>query len=1005
MKKWLVVILLCFGMVSLQAQESSALFRGRFPVTYPFKYNGHVYWDSKSYLEGTIRYNGKTYDHIRLNIDAYRQEIQILSPGTDSPIVLYRGQVAWVRTGGDLYVNLRYLGIDGAPEGFFKVLRDGREPVLYQVQKQISTSTHKQNGLGIGYYDPDYDESAVHFWRKDESYYLLTSEGLDRISARKAKRLARKPSTGEDSLLARRLDTWHPLSEQAGSLSSATPLDAGSGLPEGFFEAAPVDTVEVQYASRPQVATFKNKIYTIGKDNGRKYAEVRGTVTELETQEPLAEAIVFDENTQSYTTTDRKGRYSLTLPVGQNIVHFIYESKETLDYQVDILGDGAFDVVMNDQVTLLKEAVISANSMEKHHTTAIGIESLSTRFIGKIPSAFGEGDVVRAVLTLPGVKSVGEASGGFNVRGGSAGENLILFNENTIYNPSHLFGIFSSFNPDIVSEVDIYKSSVPAEYGGRLSSVMKVSSKEGDPGRVRGSLGIGVLTSRAHIEGPIIKDKTTFVLGGRATYSDWILKRLPENSAYSGAEAGFFDVNAGITHKFNPKDNLQLSFYYAKDNFTLADNVTNNFANLNGSVIYRHKGQDAPSWQLAAGYDRYTNRTGDYSWPFAAYDLTTRINQAFVKGWWKNTYGIHELSAGGQLIGYFMEPGIRTPHGDASVLNDRLPREAGWEPAIHASDLIRFSSEWSLEAGARLLGFFSVIDKKPYIGPELRLSGKYSPMETLSFKAGFNTMRQNIQLISNTSGISPMDTWKLADADIKPSEGWQASAGAYWTHIGWGLDFSSEAYWKQSRNALDYRSGAQLAMNENLAEDLLPVRTRAYGLELMVKKPVGKLTGWISYTYSRAHFREMQDHGTETIAGGDWYNAPFDKPHEFKLVTNWAMTHRYSLSANVDYSTGRPVTIPVGSYFYRGSYRFAYSERNSHRIPDYFRVDLALNIDPGHNLKAFAHYSLTLGVYNVLGRKNPYSVFFLPDNSGTMHGHMLSVFATQVPYINFNLLF
>jgi hypothetical protein len=291
------------------------------------------------------------------------------------------------------------------------------------------------------------------------------------------------------------------------------------------------------------------------------------------------------------------------------------------------------------------------------------------------------------------------------------------------------------------------------------------------------------------------------------------------------------------------------------------------------------------------------------------------------------------------------------------------------------------------------------------VGPEAHLSAKYSPAANFSLKAGFNTMQQYIHLISNTAAVSPMDTWRLSSADIAPTTGWQGAGGVYWTILGAGLDLSLEGYYKQTRNALDYKSGAMLSMNPRLAESLVPVRGRAYGVELMLKKPAGRLTGWISYSYSRSQLQEMQDRGAETINHGAWYNAPHDKPHEFKLVGNFALTHRFSFSVNVDYSTGRPVTIPVGRYWYDGDMRLAYSERNGYRIPDYFRVDAAFNIDPGHYLKALAHASITIGVYNVTGRKNPYSVFFKTTPDGTVHGYMLSVFATQIPYINLNILF
>lgn len=250
-----------------------------------------------------------------------------------------------------------------------------------------------------------------------------------------------------------------------------------------------------------------------------------------------------------------------------------------------------------------------------------------------------------------------------------------------------------------------------------------------------------------------------------------------------------------------------------------------------------------------------------------------------------------------------------------------------------------------------------------------------------------------------------MDTWRLSSADITPTTGWQGAGGAYWTLLGSGIDLSVEGYYKQSKRALDYKSGALLSMNPNLSDELVPVRGKAYGVEFMVRKPAGNLTGWVSYTWSRSLLQEMTDRGANTINRGEWYNAPYDKPHEFKLSGIYAFTHRYSVSLNIDYSTGRPVTIPVGKYFYDGAWRFSYSDRNSYRIPDYFRMDAAINIDPGHYLKALAHASFTIGVYNITGRKNPYSVFFRSDSRGEVKGYMLSVFATQVPYANINILF
>ena len=407
------------------------------------------------------------------------------------------------------------------------------------------------------------------------------------------------------------------------------------------------------------------------------------------------------------------------------------------------------------------------------------------------------------------------------------------------------------------------------------------------------------------------------------------------------------------------------------------------------------------SFKLSAGYDHYANDIGAHAWETGAYDLQTFIRQAFLKAGAVKPIGSHTLSYGLNVVGYMLDPGIMNPFGELSdVKGVSLDRDLGVEPSLYLSDNWAITDQFSVDGGVRLSSFLALNPSKFYIGPEVRLSTKYSPLENLSFKAGFNTMRQYIHLISNTASVSPMDTWRLSSAEIAPTTGWQGAAGAYWTLLGAGVDLSVEGYYKQSQNGLDYKNGAILSMNPNLADDLVPVYGRAYGVEVMVKKPAGSLTGWLSYSYSRSQLREMLDRGNETINHGAWYNAPYDKPHEFKLVANYAFTHRFSFSVNVDYSTGRPLTVPVGRYLYGGTYRLAYSERNSHRIPDYFRLDLAVNIDPGHYLRQFSHMSWTIGVYNVTARKNAYSIFF----DGT-ESYLLSVFAYPIPYINLNLIF
>ena len=983
----------------------STLYRGRTLNPYTFKFNGTFYLETRRFSSGSVRYNGKNYENVSLNLDAYNQELVARPSESSGIVVLYRDQVAWFTLGQKKFVNLRYLGYEDAQAGYYEILRDGSEPIVRLNRKIFKTDTQMRETPEM---DGNFDREVANGFFPEHTDYVLEGNKVKKLSSRALRRRLNQPDSGP-SPLSGSLGTWHPAEEDEpdGIIPSVKP-PSGISLPDGYFREAVADTTQVIYAENALTATYRNKIYIIGEDGKArgKTSRVSGTVIEAESGEPLPGVVIFDGNTSTYTRSDARGRYSIQLPPGSNVINFNAESKEDLTLRLDIRSDGVLDVVMTEKVNLLKGAIVSAESMRQHRSTTLGVERMSAGTVGKIPSAFGEGDILKAVMTLPGVKSVGEASGGLNVRGGSADQNLVLLNDNTIYNPSHLFGIFSAFNPDVTDNVELYKSSIPAQYGGRISSVLSVKSKDGDLEKVKGSIGIGLLTSRAHIEAPLKKGKTSLSAGGRISYSDYLMKLLPKNSAYAGGGAGFGDGNLVLLHQFDSHNSLRLFGYYASDRFSFSGDTTFRYNNLNVSASFLHKTDDDSSFRLSAGYDQYRNKLEAHDWEGGAYDLSTNINQAFAKAIRVRTAGQHTITYGADAVLYALDPGIMVPFGENSqVKAKRLMTEYGAEPSLHLSDNWAPSEAFSIDGGVRLSSFLALRPNKFYAGPELRLAAKFSPARNFTMKAGLNTMRQYIHLISNTSSVSPMDTWHLSSADILPTTGWQGAGGLYWTLLGSGVDISVEGYYKESRNGLDYKSGATLSMNPNLADDLVPVRGRAYGVELLVKKPAGKLTGWLSYTYSRSLLQETGDRGAEAINGGNWYNAPYDKPHEFKLVGNWALTRRFSFSLNVDYSTGRPVTVPIGKYWYDGAWRLAYSDRGGKRLPDYFRMDAAFNIDPGHYKKAAVHASVTMGVYNITGRKNPYSVFFRSGANGLTNGYMLSIFATQIPYININLLF
>ena len=808
-------------------------------------------------------------------------------------------------------------------------------------------------------------------------------------------------------------ENGYTVTERGGKYFVVRGVDFATRLPAGYFDprqAAPADTAFQKYLTdQATVMTFQNKTYEIGDPDGvhkSGRSTVRGYVRDVASGEPLAGISVYLQDGKTFTQTDAFGFYKISVPGGSNKLGFSGFSYEDMLLDLMVYDDGALDVVMKEKVYTLKGAVVTSESMSQHRTPQMGIERVRINLIKNVPVAFGETDALKVVMTLPGVKSVGEASSGFNVRGGATDQNLILFNGGTVYNPNHMFGLLSAFNPDVINDVELYKSSIPAEYGGRISSVLEVRSRDGNSKKVQGSLGLGLLTSRLHLEGPIVKDRTTFILGGRTTYSNWIFDKLPSNSSYAGGRASFQDVNLGLSHKINERNSIHAYGYFSRDKFSFSHDTTFRYRNISGALKWHSIFNDRHSMVATVGYDSYHYGLEDTFNMFAAYELKTAIDQVYAKLNFKSSVAdAHTLSYGLNATGYDLNPGELLPVGETSLVRARsLSRERALEAAVYLGDTWQINGRLSVDAGFRWSQFIRPGDTKFHGGPEIRLSGKYSFDDQTSLKAGFNTMRQYIHMISNSVNVSPTDSWRLTSDAIRPQTGWQAAAGLYRTLMDGTVDLSLETYYKRVKHYIDYKSGAVLVMNENLADDLIETENRSYGVEFMAKKTLGKLNGWLSYTYARSRLREMEDRGYQTINGGKWYNAPYDKPHDVKVVANYKFTHRYSLSANLDYATGRPVTIPVGRYNYAGGMRLVYSERNSYRIPDYFRLDLALIIEPSHYLKQLTHMSITLGCYNVTGRKNPYSVFYTSDGR-SVSGHMLSVFATQIPYANINLKF
>lgn len=807
-------------------------------------------------------------------------------------------------------------------------------------------------------------------------------------------------------------------------------------LPSNFFKGGPIDSTRFFDVSRFKDSESKKTetIIVIGKrgTNTKPSASIAGYVRSAQSGEPIIGASVMIEKPLIGVATDANGYYSLTLPKGNHVLKIRSMGMKNIDRSILLHADGMLNIALEEDVLPLKEVIVESERDARVMGLQMGLEKIDIKTMKQIPVALGEVDILKAVLTLPGVQSVGEATVGFNVRGGATDQNLILFNDAVIYNPSHLFGFFSSFNADLLKNVELYKSGIPAEYGGRISSVLDVTTREGNKKKFNGSGGISPITGRLALEGPIIKDKSSFLVGVRSTYSDWLLKQIP-STLVKNSEAAFYDVNLNLHHEFNEKNSVSLTGYLSKDRFKLQGDTTYAYQNQVLSGRWRHLFSNKLLGVLTGNFSGYDYTISSENNQVNAFELAYTIKQ--VQGKVDFSYFLnpkHTINFGGGVIDYHLEPGTLQPSGSESlVLPDILQQEQALEGHVYVGDHYEVTPKLSVYGGLRYTFFrnygprdvfvyqpgvkdvstimdtVSVAAGKSvanYSGPEFRISGRYSLTRNASLKLSFNRLRQYIQMLSNTTAITPTDIWKLSDAYIRPLVGDQISLGYYQNFPKKSIELSAEAYYKTMQNFLDYKGGAELILNHHIETDVLNADGIAYGAEVMIKKSSGKLNGWFSYAYSRSLLKTQGETEAETINRGEYYPSNYDKPHAINLIGNYKFNRRISFSLNMVYTTGRPITLPVAQYTLEGSGRLLYSDRNQFRIPDYFRTDLSLNLEGNHKIKKLAHSSWSLSVYNLTGRRNAYSVYFTSEN-GVVKGYKLSIFGNPIPTITYNFKF
>jgi hypothetical protein len=757
--------------------------------------------------------------------------------------------------------------------------------------------------------------------------------------------------------------------------------------------------------------------------------------------EELIGAALYIPELSTGVTTNLYGFYSISLPAGTYDVVFSFVGFNTQKRTIELSTSQTLNIELNSTNVELSEFEVSSEREDQNITSVeMSVEKLEIKTIRKIPQFMGEVDIIRSLQLLPGVSTVGEGAMGFNVRGGNIDQNLILLDEAPVFNSSHLFGFFSVFNADAVKDFKLYKGGIPAKYGGRLSSVLDVRQIEGNTKEFHGSAGIGLISSRLMLEGPIAKDKASFMIAGRRSYIDLF---FPLFEDLEGNKFYFYDLNAKINYKIGERDRLFLSGYFGDDVFVFGDAFKARWGNGSGSLRWNHLFNDKLFANTTLIYSNYNYSLGvptgvqAFNWQSTIQNYNVKADFSYFLN------PSNTIEFGVNALFYTFDPGSAKGTSDESIFNEvGVERKRGFEPAIYVSNEQKFGDKFTVQYGLRYSMFVNygpqtvyqyengipdsrdnIIDTLTYgkgeiiktysglEGFEPRLAMNFTMDSRNAFKASYNRTRQYIHLISNTTAATPIDVWAPADSYIKPSTVDQIAVGYFRNFSENTYNFSVEGFYKWYYDVLDYRDGAELLINPQLETQLLSGDGLAYGLEFMLKKVKGKFTGWLSYTLSRS------ERTVNGINKNEAFPTNWDKTHDFSAVASYDINDKWNISANFAYMTGRPITYPDGRYEFDGIIVPNYSNRNGARTPDYHRLDFSATYtkpkDKGK--KVFFvfkkpkdwHSVWVFSVYNVYNRKNPYSVFFRQneDNPQVTEAVQLSIFGSVIPAVTYNFKF
>ena len=749
---------------------------------------------------------------------------------------------------------------------------------------------------------------------------------------------------------------------------------------------------------------------------------ISGTIKEKRSGEVLIGASAYlMELPKTGTVSNAYGFYSITAPAGNYtlIVSFAGFTQDSVKIILD--KNISVPIQLLPASAAMMEVVVTSKKKNDNVTKPImGVQKLSVNEIKNVPVLFGEKDVLKTIQLLPGVKSAGEGSSGFYVRGGGADQNLILLDEATVYNASHLLGFFSSFNSDAIKDLTLYKGAMPAEYGGRLSSVVDIKMNDGNNQDYHANGGIGLIASRLNVEGPIVKDKGSFIVSGRRTYADLFLK-LSRDSAIKNNSLYFYDFNVKANYKINDNNRVYLSGYFGKDNLGFGGTFGIDYGNSTATARWNHIFNSRLFSNTSFIYSNYNYNikinSGNNNIIIKSKIEDVSLKQDFQ--YFVNND--NKINFGFNIINHRISPGIVDVSGTSSFNPTNLPVKYALENAAYISHELSPAEKIKLNYGLRLSAFsilgpgdFNSYDSsgniiytrtftgstvvKSYINLEPRFSASYQLQENSSIKASYTRNVQNLHLLSNSASTNPTDLWIPSSPNVQPEIADQVSLGYYRNFDDNKYEFSSEVYYKTMQNQIDYKNGAQLRANANVESQLLFGKGRAYGWELFLKKKYGKLTGWVSYTLSR----------TEKLIGGinksNWYPDKQDQTHNMAVVAIYQASKKWTFSSNFVYNTGNAVTFPSGKYQVNGQTAFYYTERNGYRMPAYHRLDFAATLQVKKRKKSEG--SWTFSLYNVYGRENAYSIEFKDDpNDPTKTQAVRTALFRWVPSVTYNFKF